>query len=993
MRDYFDENNEHLYKIFDPIVKKNELYSLGKEFVLVNASMNMLRNFHYKNTGCIVEKDCLTRIFGNTFKYENSEIVLPMFELTQTTALVNISLYDKQFGIENMRDILALTSFYNKKYKKPVMEQLANHLSDLKESQFWSDPRNCNINMTDAFMTRGFNYKEIRDEHVKMSITAPNNLEKKDKEIERIINILTEGKKKDTDYLNFIHKNDVYTDIFSALKSSGKRTYYMTSDDSELKCKESDIVDLLCSIEDEQELYYAFNTFLVSKEYCHMVINNSKVLDKVKPLFDKYAPVYKLLLGYAWLCFAIEESIMKTKAQKENRFVFDINTANKLPVFPFITEDLTQNPYLTILVNKKILNSSNNVMSLDCINGFDGYGVCTLDQFKWRFNLFTTGDPSKNIFDGIDWKYFAVSGSMIPACLQKKSPLFDLVTHTHKREEDKWLTFFNHYYNESDIDMMCNDLSIFGFTDKVHHVVEQIKKNISTYKEGDVSIEPVKSMAVLVTKYFFEERLQDFNEKFNDKFTVEHLINQLGSAEMREYLYWIYSEHKMRFNCMIRKTGKNTNPYINNFLEPISSKEMNIQLVTHEHTRSTNKSLDSDMCFYINDFRSKDDKVPEEKNFMIMKICENVRFKIKSPKMLRCIELFRSKSSDFFALVARFHLPCVRAYYQGNNVYILPSCVSALMTGVNIDYKYFAGVRDPIDIINKYRMRGFSTLLSDKEKQHMAFYNNNIKTFGGMFHIESTNKNEINKSFGPRELTDKIFQPHVYIKGLDSGVYNLSLGPKLTYIKTLDDLKDYYAKKYDYDTEYYALDLFKFRTVNEYGSVTPFSNWIPKAYLDMRSLNATKQPDKYNSVKDKYKSPYTITHEKPKDLVVEPVKNMSESILEKLKHILAKTTSTEQKKTLKIVEYDEEEIVSDHDSDDDIVMKTPVAKKINVKTKLNTKDSSNSMLEKLDKTIAQLQQKLKTLENIHDSDEFDSESDFDSDVGDKQIGGIMEDVE
>ena len=48
----------------------------------------------------------------------------------------------------------------------------------------------------------------------------------------------------------------------------------MTSNDNELQFTESDIVQLICSIDNEDELYYTFNALFVSKEYCHMVLNN-----------------------------------------------------------------------------------------------------------------------------------------------------------------------------------------------------------------------------------------------------------------------------------------------------------------------------------------------------------------------------------------------------------------------------------------------------------------------------------------------------------------------------------------------------------------------------------------------------------------------------------------------------------------------------------------------------------------------------------------------
>ena len=383
---------------------------------------------------------------------------------------------------------------------------------------------------------------------------------------------------------------------------------------------------------------------------------------------------------------------------------------------------------------------------------------------------------------------------------------------------------------------MCNDQSIFGFTEKVHSVIEQIKKNVTEYVEGDISIEPMKSMIVVVTKHFFEEKLQHYNETFGYNLTSDEMINQLGSNEMKEYLYLSYVENKSKSNTAIRKSNKNTNDYIKSFMKLSEQSDMNIHFVTYGSAKNVSKPLDSDICFYVNDFRTKDKKVPEDQNFLVMKFGENVKFKIRSKKMTRCIELFRSKSQDFFGVVARFHLPCVRAYYQGDNVYMLPSCITAMMTGINIDYKYFAGVRDPIDIINKYEMRGFCTLITDQEKKHKVYYNTNVKTFGGMFYIPSNSKDDINKVFGPRELTDKIYQPLVYVNGLSKDIYNV---PNVKYIKTVDDLKQAYANKHQYKSDNFGFDLFKFKTVADSGSVMPYAPWIQRAYVDMKTLNAT----------------------------------------------------------------------------------------------------------------------------------------------------------
>ena len=67
-----------------------------------------------------------------------------------------------------------------------------------------------------------------------------------------------------------------------------------------------------------------------------------------------------------------------------------------------------------------------------------------------------------------------------------------------------------------------------------------------------------------------------------------------------------------------------------------------------------------------------------------------------------------------------FILLYLRAYYTGNNIYMLPSCISALMTFINFDFKYWAG-KHPYELIKKYRSRGFAILLNNKEKNYAEY--------------------------------------------------------------------------------------------------------------------------------------------------------------------------------------------------------------------------------------------------------------------------------
>lgn len=841
MADNFIQN-PNIFKIYDRVVDKNEFYDLftsQNTFKLLQCSNKLMMNEIYKKNANIVDKIHLTKMFDKII-FQDTEIIIPLYELTETIAKINISLYDKPFEIENLNQLLSITSYYNT-YKKPIIEQLSNYLTNMTEAQFWCDSRNCLINMTDTFSGRGFGNTEntTDDKTIYSKSSLEKNKQKQKQELEQELeqqdkqdnkNIF---KKKHEDYDKVFDAKTSFVDIYSALGCSGKRTYYAPNNINTLKVSKETITDLICSIDNEEELYNVFNAVLVSKDYCHMVLNNSKVLDKVQNLLTKYKILYKYLFGYAWLCLSIEESIFKTKSTKTSRFVFDIETASKLPIFPYSYDDITQNPYISILVDKKIVDIQNNCLSLQQIENFDGYGVCNLEQFTKRFNLFTTGYANKQLLNGIDWTKFAVSGSVIPACLQKQSPLLNLVASKNLAEDDKWLIFFNNYYNDSDIDLMCNVPTIHNFIDEFNNVINAIKLNMNLQQE-DITVEPIKSVLFTITKDYFITNQEKIRTQLCNTWQVDDMILNKDSTDIKEFLYMEYLQYKQKNNIAFRKNKSDTNIYMKKFMEQINISDMNVHLIsvlTGQETKvsKTSTILDSEKCFYINDLVS--DKVSDDKNILIYKISENIRFKIKSHKIPRSIEVFRSKTQDFFGLVGKFHLPCVRAYYQNNNVYILPSCITAMHTGINIEYKYFAGIRNPIDIINKYRMRGFSIILTEKEKKYMQYFNSHNKKIGEMFY-HSSNSNE--NLFNAKELTDDIFKPLTFTKGYPIDTYNKV---DVKYIKNIDDIK----RIYKYNSEGQVLNMFNLKYISDSGYIIPYQSWITKAYYNLLQMSIKTQ--------------------------------------------------------------------------------------------------------------------------------------------------------
>jgi hypothetical protein len=836
MKDNFSESSELYKSTYGRVVNKNNLIKQSAQFTFIKTSMNLLRQNYYKRCACILNRDTLVSIFGfDRATTENEEIIIPMFELTETLTRTNLSLYDKQYSVTDLKDFIALTDFYNKDYKKPVIAQLSEHIENLRESQFWSNPRNCAINATSLYSKRGF---VSRDKKTKHSISelahnvANSELGDKDKLLASLMKP-TQDKNTDLNYVSFDDdsQSNPFVDLHTVLKASKTRTYFL-DDVTKLELSKEDITEIFMELDDEATLFSLFNTLATSKEYCHTVVNNKEVLIKMKPFFKKYQPVYKMILGYSWLSFVLEEYIMKTKSTINNRFVFDIHTACELPSFPFIFDDVHQNPYIVAPIDLKVLKADKNAVSLFCIDGFDGYGVCDFKTFQNRFNLITTGQSDRNILTGIDWNSFAISGSVVTACLRKKSPLFLNVEHKALSVDENTLKFFNSYYADSDIDMMCNDLSIFGFTEKAHVAIEQIKKNILNYKEGDLDIAPVKSLYICLSKHFFSEKIDNINDALGTSHTVEELIKMTDSPELKEFLYPYYVENKQKSKIAIRKSGKSVNDYMRQFMNFANPKDINVDIIKEGISEYT---FDSDICLHVNDFKSNSEKVPDSENFLVMKICEGIKFKLTSPKLRKEIELFRCKSNDFFGIVGKFHLPCVRSYYNGNNVYLFPSDITAMMTGINIDYRYFCGIKNKIDILNKYRTRDFGTLLSEQELLAMIDHNVNTPNpkCGGMYAIKSKSTEDVAKVMGGRELTDPIFKPLEYTQGLP-GVYN---PPNVNYIKTMSDLRRYYQDTCGYSLEKFGIDMMKFTTFSPTGDINPYMSSIPKIYYDIVNLH------------------------------------------------------------------------------------------------------------------------------------------------------------
>ena len=702
---------------------------------VVVGNMKLLSNRTFRNLLIVMKKDDMERYLKE--KCDKTELVIPMFETTQQYVERFASLYDEK---NNMKDLINLITLSD--YLENDTSIISSLFGELKKNQFWSEKDNCSITANDEFLRR--NFKFINNSRPK-SYTI-----------------------KDDNYK--------YLDIGNAIRNSKNRKYFICHDLPKISPEQ---IEHLFSINNvsEKYLFELFNSFLMSKEYCHLAINKN-ILRMMTPIIQKYKPVYKYLFGYTWLYFYIEECLQRNYVKNDDRFVIPINTANQLPMFPYSCDDITQNPYVVFNVDPKNYSVTDNFLSVYPINGCGG--ICDLEEFKKRFNIFCSRSSSVDIFTGVDMDDFGITGSAIPACVQNNPPRF--LQNEHKLFDEAWNEYYDRCYESSDIDIMCTKTTLIEYCNSINKFINQLKKNVKELK-----VEYEKSVSITIEPTYVPYIRNDINSFLGSNLTNEEIIERIktNDEDLRQYFMIKYVEEKGKFNKTIKVKD---NDAIRKFCLFTGTDCFYIKLINYDRFENTKQFLDTD---YVHMFtKDIDPTVKQSNNKMIFKMSEGLKVNVSSPNnSFRKLQIWNITQPTFSACVARFHLPCVRGFYNKNNVYLLPSCITALMTGINIDYKYFAGRKEPYDIFMKYRLRGFGIIMNKQELADL--------------------KGKIGGYYKPFKLSQFGFDDK-----------------EVQYIMCNDDVKKEYGKIIQ------NFDIFKYKAVAEDGTVNPFQSWIINAFYE-----------------------------------------------------------------------------------------------------------------------------------------------------------------
>ncbi len=735
--------------------KKNPNGStLSEKYGLKSVDQSIFKRLLYNDLHKKFKGEMLNTDISRDFKIDiETRIVeiIAMPELDEKQVEKYLSTFnDEPDLIEEYAEYLAIVSYHQ---ISPENFNVKKKLTKLLESQsnYWDDPSNCKYSLNDKFKTRRFN-----------NIDFTSNID--------LINstFISRSSQSQLPSSNYIEEIIRQTDWVDSNVKSG----YFISKSSDITIEK--INQIYKSIPSEYLKYTFICNMLVTRTHCHLVLNNPELLQIAEPIFTKYKVVFKYLIGYAWLTFRNEEALMKTKIKDDARFIFDIDTANKLPVFPFSYDDINQNPYACVLLDNELINMKRNCVALDMMRDYQKYyGLTNSEEFYRRLKLFiNNGENSDGVLKLIDWNHFAITGSAMTACGMKHNPLLDICKQDINKPatDGDWNFFFTNYYNGSDVDLVSNQKSIYDFMDSCDNFYCSIK-NICT----GVKIDSVHTGTIIVSEEFIGYELDNLkNALGNNSADIQTIKSNINDQSIKNYLYEKYyiPWKNSHLEKVTSKEKKDTWIY-QEYLKPIPKEEFRIYMLDYEINSEDYEKQDYEKYMGFKDIYPDS---TDNTNKLVMKLSESIRYKISS-NQTRTFEIFKTREPSFFSIVSKFHMGFVRAYWNGKTVKCLPSYITSMMLQLSTDYKYFASIRDPIEIVNKYRSRGFGIILNDHEKVHMVCYNGFRPKNGkenkwvDIYNLNMKNKQSIETVFGSRSVNDDLFKPGKHFMGLPADVF------------------------------------------------------------------------------------------------------------------------------------------------------------------------------------------------------------------------------
>ena len=417
-----------------------------------------------------LDKEFLEQFNHFDLELDENNLILPILMVSYLDLKHYINEQTGTYKLTDFYKVRILNNYFNIRENNFLINRsLISFLKNLHESRYWECPHNTLLTMDKKFEKRCMNWTLYYD-------LSNNNMAS-------TISKMKDFKAEDDVYLSMLFNNKNYVTPVS--KVSRFRLYRKSTEPCEFT--NENILEMYNSFVTKQQRYYFLTSLITSKKYCHLFLNNPLILDEAAYLINENIHLFRYLIQYAWICFYMEETITKTWITNQDRFVFDLDTAAKLPDFPMVHSDPHLNPYVPILVSQKNLQSARNINGLPSYrNNIASFKLATTEKFKRNLNIFMTGRRNVDLFEGLNPSHNVyLCGSAMSACIQDKHPLTSLfvglpgLNASNSPEEDQVLyRTFNEFYATSDIDMVSSKSDSFEFIDSIDEIFKIINTNV-----------------------------------------------------------------------------------------------------------------------------------------------------------------------------------------------------------------------------------------------------------------------------------------------------------------------------------------------------------------------------------------------------------------------------------------------------------------------------------------------------------------------------------
>jgi hypothetical protein len=404
---------------------------------------------------------------------------------------------------------------------------------------------------------------------------------------------------------------------------------------------------------------------------------------------------------------------------------------------------------------------------------------------------------------------------------------------------EHFVEYFDEYYEEADLDILfsCNDVCEFIDNSRtlLYKIIDNLilaydnTNNLSQDIVDNSLIQLNKICYVNITTEFLLQVLKtnsiDLNESsnmlipFNTNMSLDDKINYIIENKFDNIIELFRPYYLTLINCNIHNILSNIDDTAKELFKLSYPELFNIPQIFKLRINDKTIPKNTDHRIYVFD---------ETLNISLF---VNYKFNIRSPYLARELELFMTYSKDFFNIISSFHLACVRAYYNGVNLYLTPSCISAHLTYMNMDYSYMHGNKNPLDILHKYRVRGFGTWLNKSEKNIINAYTIENDGWKSLYNASYG----LVSLFGPQCLNNKIFRPLFYsptyykITKMIDRYNNAPLRTPL-YKEKIQSITKVIIKKFN-SLNTSLVDYDKLICINNRGNIKPLELWVIRSVL------------------------------------------------------------------------------------------------------------------------------------------------------------------